>query len=416
MEKNVFQLVDHFFRHEYGRLVSTLTRQFSTGDIDLIEDAVQEALFKDSSQWAFQNVPDNPFAWLLRVAHNYVIDQFRKNNRQETYKKFVVQQATCNKTKLFINEEETIQDDLLKMIFACCHPAIPETDQIILSLKLLCGLSVPEIAKGLLKNQDAVKKSLTRAKKRFKSSIDHLHIPAVQQLTERLEVVMKVLYLMFNEGYTATEGSQLIRKDICSESIRLAVILYENEFLRSPQLSALLSLMYFKSARFDCRTDQYGNLLTLEEQDRQCWDQQSIALGLDFLMQSKSGEFIARFHLEAGIEGHLVMAPTYNSTDWSAILKMYDYLLKINPSPAVKLNRMVVFSEVYGAQKALKQLCLLDNDPLLAKNHLLYAIKADLLIKMGDRNSASPLLKKAVGLARNSIEKKFLIRKLANLR
>ena len=414
MEKHTHQLVDHFFRHEYGRLVSSLTRKFSTDLIDLIEDAVQEALLKASGQWAFQKLPDNPFGWLFQVAQNYIIDQFRKNHQYEAYRGFVLSEVEGHAADV-LNEVEAIQDDLLKMIFACCHPAISETDQIILSLKLLCGLSVHEIARGLLKGQEAVKKSLTRAKKRFKSSIDGLQIPQVTQLEQRLEVVMKVLYLMFSEGYTATEGDRLLRKDICAEAIRLGTILFENELLQVPSLAALLSLMHFKSARFESRIDKNGNLLILEDQDRSHWEKRHIVEGFDYLMQSKSGEVVSRYHLEAGIESYYISAASYQETDWNAILELYNYLLKINPSPAVQLNRLVVLAEVKGCAEVLPQLVDLENDPHMAKNHLLYAIKADLLIKAGDFKSAVPLLKKSMTFTQNNIEKKFLSQKLAKL-
>jgi RNA polymerase sigma-70 factor (ECF subfamily) len=298
------------------------------------------------------------------------------------------------------------------MIFACAHPALSETEQIMLSLKLLIGLNINEIAAAMLKNYEGVKKAITRAKKKFKNEVGRLEVPPENELNSRLEVVLKVLYLVFNEGYKSTGGVKLIKKDICAEAIRLAFILYEHQHCGTTELKALIALMYFKSARFDARINDAGELVTMEFQDRDLWNREHIAIGLKYLNESAYGKHVSRYHIEAGIESEYMISESYEKINWRQILALYNMLLNIQANPVVKLNRIVVLEKVKGTKSAMSELALLETRKDMVDNYLLYAIKGDLLLKSGDSDGAHSAFTRAMQLTDNEIEKKFLNNKL----
>lgn len=405
------QKVEHLFRHEYGKIVSLLTGRYSSRHIELIEDAVQDALLKAMQMWGYQNPPENPSAWLYRVANNRVIDQLRRSKK-----------AVDPETVSAVSEKEDfdpaltaeLADDQLKMIFACCHPELSESQQIMLSLKLLGGLSVREIARGFIKKEASVKRTITRAKALFRERIGHLSVPAGEDLKPRIDAVLKVLYLMFNEGYKATDGELLTKHEICQEAIRLGGILQSNQHCDTPEVNALMALMCLNASRLDARTDADGNLCTLENQDRSRWNAEFVDWGLRFLKKSASGEQLSQYHLEAGIAGLYATASSFAETDWNAILELYDNLVKLNPSPFVRLNRIVVFSKVHGAESALRELGS-TNSPALKKHHLYYTIRADLKAENGSKPDAIEDLRRATDLSENAVEKRFLEKKLNRL-
>lgn len=406
--------ISHLFRHEYGRIVAYLTNRYTSQKIDLIEDAVQEALLKAMRVWGYQTIPNNPSAWLYRVANNHLIDQLRRERKSVEFN--LPEQSLAAPP---VENEMEINDDLgdeqLKMIFACCHPAMSVTEQLILSLKLLCGLNILEISSALIKKEDAVKKAIVRAKKKFKEKVGKLTVPQGRELRKRLGVVLKVIYLLFNEGYKATEGKSLIKRDICEEAIRLAGILHRNPFCNTPELNALLALMCFNASRFDARLSPENELVTLENQDRKLWDQGYIRWGMHFLSESSYGINISEYHLEAGIASFYAIAGSFEETNWKAILTLYDLLVKVNRSPLVALNRLVVLEKVKGAKVALQEIQELEKEKSLRDNYLLYSIKADLQLSLNNRKEAGRLLKQAIGLTGNIIEKRFLENKLAGI-
>ena len=402
--------IEHLFRHEYGKVVSALTNKYTSRYIDLIEDSVQEALLKAMKLWSYNPVPDNPSGWLYKVANNYMIDNLRRDSRQTEY-------GLENDEEIGIKIDESsitsgLEDEQLKMIFACCHPLLSLIEQIMLSLKLLGGLSIKEISSALMKNNEAVKKAITRAKKKFKDEIGMPEVPAANELNKRLDVVLKVIYLIFNEGYKAAEGDNLIKKDICEEAVRLALILVKNKHCNTPKTKALLALMYFNGARFNARIDEEGNLVTLEHQDRKLWDKELIKIGEYYLNMATSGINITEYHLEAGIAAYHTTAESFEKTDWNRILSLYDILLKLNNSSVAVLNRIVVLGKVKGAEEALKQLVKLENSKNILNNYLYHSIKADLMITLGRLGEAKESLHKAVKLTDNNIEKKFLNNKM----
>ncbi|MBO3698613.1 RNA polymerase sigma factor [Roseivirga sp. E12] len=402
--------LDHLFRHEYGKLVSLFVNRYSPHLIDKIEDSVQEALYKAAKIWSYQPMPENPSAWLYRVANNQLIDFLRKDNKNadwEHHEDRIIEKET---TELELPEKKVIVDDQLRMIFACCHPAMKPTEQLMLSLKLLCGLSIREIARALLKNEEATKKAITRAKKKFKDEVGMLSVPNDEEITSRLAEVLQVIYLLFNEGYKATEGAKLIKTELCEEAIRLAFLLTNEPNCDKGELNALISMMLFKAARFPARMDAEGNLLTLEHQDRKLYDEEYIKWGWDFLRQSSKFENTSAYQLEAAISAYYTTARTYEVTNWKTILGLYNSLVKIKPIPVVKMSRVVVLSKVEGPAKALKVMESIELD--IKGNQSFQALKADLYADLGNWSLARVFLQKAITQAQNIAERKFLEKKL----
>lgn len=411
MTRQTQSLLDHFFRYEYGKLISLLINKFNYDHIDLVEDAVQEALLKATRIWPYKTIPDNPFGWLYRVAHNYIIDQLRRQRRitelDDSSNTLENQYYEPNTDQL----DDQLPDDLLNMIFACCHPEILLRDRILLSLKLLCGFSIAEIASALLIKEEAVKKALMRAKQKFKSGASLKEL-SPNELQKRLPDVLKVIYLLFNEGYKATDGDQLIKKDICEDAIRLASIISENGYEKYTTLNALLSLMYFKASRFDARINEAGQLVTLECQDRSRWDEMYLKRAFEYLSASSGGEDFSTYHLEAGIEGHYCSAPSYDETDWAGILYLYDLILRTDYSDMAALNRIVVLEKVKGVNAADHELEVLAQNSKVLDTYLYYAIRAELDQKLGKIHNSERALHEAMKRTTNNVEKTFLKEKM----
>ncbi len=409
MPSAVNQKLDHLFRHEYGKLVSLFANKYSPHLIDTIEDAVQEALYKAARQWSFQPMPNNPSAWLYRVVNNQIIDYLRKEAKSVSYEQAVTADA-IGEEESRLPEEKVIVDDQLRMIFACCHPAMKPTEQLMISLKLLCGLSVKEIARALLKQEEATKRAITRAKVKFREEVGALKVPEGGDLENRLEAVLQVIYLLFNEGYKATEGSKLMKLDLCEEAIRLAFLLTNEPSCNKGELKALIAMMLFKAARFPARTDEAGNLLTLENQDRSKYDEEHIKWGWHFLHDSSKFSGSSVYQLEAAISCYYTTAETYEKTNWKAILSLYDTLVKLKPVPVVQMSRILVLSKVKGATAALKEMEGLEE--VIEWNQSFLALKADLYAEIGNWSAARVHLQKAIGQALNITERRFLEKKL----
>ncbi len=399
--------IDHLFRHEYGKITSFLTSKFGSKNIDTIEDAVQDALFKAMQLWPYKEIPKEPGKWLYRTAHNAVIDRLRRDQKSTEYD-FSQYEAGDEEPEL--HNEGSIRDEQLKMIFACCHPSMKETEQLMLSLKLLCGFSNKEISRCLLKEPEAVKKAITRAKQKFKSEVGELSIPDDAGLTERLQGVLRVIYLLFNNGYTAYEGDVVLKKDVCEDAIRLSAMLYQNEQCNIPETRALIALMCFNLSRFDSRIDGAGNLLIMEQQDWSIWDQSLITLGVQLMEESDIINNLTTYHLEATIASEYAIAKNFDSIDWPFILTVYNHLQSISSNPIVALNRLVILEKIEGPSSALKALIKLDVRGL-ENNHLYYSIKGDFEKKLNLDNYKNSL-EKAIELTANQKEKEFLKAKI----
>ncbi len=409
----VAPLVEHFFRHEAGRLVSVLTRIFGFRNFDLVEDMVQATLVDALHAWRVQ-VPDNPSAWVHRVAKNKVLDALR---RDKIGQRVLTEWATARPTpdegldQLFLDSE--IEDSQLRMIFACCHPYLARENQLALTLKALCGFGNSEIARALLVSEETVKKRLQRATRDLIEQQVELDPPTAGDLAARLDSVHRVLYLLFNEGYSSTAGEKAIRIDLCEEAARLCHLLCSHPRCSTPSTHALMALMLFHAARLDARLDDRGFVLLMEEQDRSQWDQRLIHRALEFLNQSAEGSVISSFHLEAAIAYHHCRAKSYADTDWPAILRLYDALLTIHRSPVYLLNRAIVVAQIEGPQAGIRRLEEAGQDAAFRHYHLFDAALGELYRRAGDLDNARRHLQAAREKTHSPFDRELLDRRLS---
>ena len=410
-EMQVDELIDHFFRKEYGKIVSHLTNRFGTLNLELAEDAVQDTLIKAMQTWPYGQIPDNPTGWLLRVAGNKMIDQLRRNQK--------IASSDIPDSPEFTNEEVSlseINDDMVRMMFACCHPSLSAEYQIILTLKILGGLSIREISTSLLKKEETIAKSYTRAKKKFKEEEIQTSLPPANEIEKRLEIVLKIIYLLFNEGYKTAEGESLIRDDLCKEAMRLNQVLLDTELCNTPSANALMALMCFHSSRFQARVDKDGEIISLEHQDRSLWDGNLIKAGLDFLEVASNSDEVNDYIIQAAISSYHCGASRFEETNWPEILKLYDLQLQINPSPIIRLNRIIPIEKVHGSMLAYSEVEELEETGFFETYYLFYAIKSGILEHLGEKNEAINAIEKAIELTKNGKELAFLTKKLEELR
>ncbi|MDX2039952.1 MAG: sigma-70 family RNA polymerase sigma factor [Acidobacteriota bacterium] len=407
-------MVDHLFRHHSAKIVASLTRVFGSHNLQLAEDVVQDALIRALQTWPFQGMPENPAAWLTQVAKNRAMDLIRREtvwSQKQTELERVLPQSTAELP--VVESGET--DDQLAMMLMCCHPAIPREAQLALTLKVACGFSVTEIARALLAQEGAIAKRIVRAKKQIRDRAITLDLPAASQLPERLEAVLHVVYLLFNEGYSATQGENLLREDLCVEAIRLGQLLAAHPRTNVPQVHALLALMMLQAARLPARTKDGGALALLAEQDRSLWDRRLIAAGLRDLGQAAAGEALTRYHLQAEIAALHVAANSDAETDWQAIAALYQQLYQLDPSPIVLLNRAVAVARWQGAAAGIRLLADIETHPALRNYHLLFAVLADLWRQAGDGQKATEYYRTALACNCTEPERQFLQQQLSRL-
>ena len=409
-QKPVKQVVDHLFRNEFGKAVTILTSKFGTQHLEAAEDAVQDALSKAMQTWAYSKIPDNPSGWIIRVAQNKLIDHLRRQQ-----KVFYATQLPENSYEIAVPNNEQFKDEMVNMMFACCNPKLSTDYQIILTLKILGGLSIREIATALLKKEETIAKSYTRAKKQFKEENINLELPNSEAIQVRLQMVLKTIYLLFNEGYKSTEGESLIRKDLCEEAMRLNQLLLDKQETNNDWSRSLMALMHFQVSRFDARIDVNGHSISLEFQDRSKWDEQHITLGNRYLTTVTDGMKNSYF-LQAAINGIHCAAKTYDQTNWTYILILYNHLYQLNANPIVALNRIYPFAMVNGAQSALEELQKIKNHPTLKENYLVAATSAELYIQLKNNHQAETELLKAIGLCKNQQDLHFLTQKLEQIK
>jgi RNA polymerase sigma-70 factor (ECF subfamily) len=344
-DKNVQQLVDHLFRHEAGRMAAVLTRFLGTENLDTAQDLVQDTLLKAMEIWRFRGVPDNPSAWLYKVAHNKAIDWVRSGQRQSKLI-FGQQENIKSVWDLYspneaLFQEDEIQDSVLRMMFACCHPTIPLESQIALTLKTLGGLSAGEIANAFLTSEETIAKRIYRAKEKIKEEKIKLEPPGLFELPHRLDSVLHVLYLLFNEGYHSFHNDTLIREDLCEEAMRLTFLLAQHKATSLPKVNALMALMCLQSSRFAARTGDLGEIILLEDQDRAKWSKPLIEQGLDFLSKASVGNILSEYHVEASIASIHALALRFEETQWDKLLNLYETLHELKPGPMVSFNRAI---------------------------------------------------------------------------
>jgi RNA polymerase sigma-70 factor, ECF subfamily len=406
-------MVEHLFRHHSTRIVATLTRVLGARNLQLAEDVVQDALIKALQVWPFQGVPDNPAAWLTQVAKNRALDLIR---REATLADKVAEleralPVTTENQSLAAVMPTNVMDDQLALIFMCCHPAIPAESQLALTLKIAGGFNVNEIARALLAQPEAIAKRITRAKQLIRTENIALELPSESQLSARREAVLQVLYLVFNEGYSATQGETLLREDLCAEAIRLGLLLAQHLRTTHPSAHALLALMMFQAARLPARVKPNGALAVLAEQERALWDSRFIAAAMRHLAQAASGETMTRYHLQAEIAALHVPA----QTDWPKIAALYAQLEQLEPSPIVTLNRAVALTHAQSPQTGLALIAAIENHPALRNYHLLPAVQADLWRKTGDAKKAAHFYRAALACNCTEPERKFLQEQLRQL-
>ncbi len=393
------ELPEHWFRREHGRLVSILSRRFGVHRMELCEDAVQTALLQATQSWPV-NLPDDPGAWLYRVAHNYVLDELRREKRDQRYLAEV----------LVDYAQQEIQDDVLRLLFVCADPAIPPESQLVLALKTLCGFSTEEIALRLFQSEDAIHKRLQRARARLR---EHAEVESIDP--ERVHSVLHMLYLLFNEGYSSAQPDRLIRRELCDEALRLALMLRGDPAGELAETDALVALICFHAARFDARVDGMGGLLLLEEQDRSRWDRDLIQRGLDHLMRSARGETVSRYHAEAGVAAEHCLSPSFAETNWQEIVRLYEVLERIAPSPLNVLNRAIGLAEWKGPDAGLAALEAIDAPSWLLGYYLWDATLGELHRRRGDRDLALTHTRRALAAAPTNAEKALLERRIEQI-
>jgi RNA polymerase sigma-70 factor (ECF subfamily) len=396
--------------------VAILARRVGVGHIELVEDAVQSALMTAVTAWTERSVPDDPGAWLYKVAYNRLIQDLRQQSgRVKVLEKSGADFPNGAHDPLEPFFAEEIRDDMLRMLFLCCDEAIPWESRLVLALKTLCGLSTAEIALRLFTTEANVHKRLGRARDRLREALPDLEMPPLATLRSRLPGVHRVLYLLFNEGYLSAHAEQAIRRELCDEAVRLATFLAEHPVGAVPESFALLALMHLHAARLGSRIDAMGGLLLLEEQDRSLWDRERIRLGMEWLQRSAAGEVFSRFHAEAGIAAEHCLAPSYAQTRWKEIADLYAMLEGVAASPLHTLNRAVAIAEWQGPKEGLAVLDGLAPPAWLLGSYLWDAVMADLHRRAGHREIAQQHRERAMSSAPTEAVRKLLRRRLAAL-
>jgi RNA polymerase sigma factor (sigma-70 family) len=404
--------LDHLFRREAGRMVSVLTHLFGVHNLALAEDVVQDAFCRAVEVWPVRGVPENPSAWLMATAKNRALDFLRRERTARTFApelgRLLESEWTLAPMVEELFSEAAIKDDLLRMMFSCCHPRLPEEAQVALMLNLLCGFSVNEVASAFISSYVAIEKRITRAKKVLAQSKRLFDVTTVAEFSIRLPSVHRALYLLFNEGYHGASPETAMRTELCREAMRLNALLLEHLLGRTPATYALAALMCLNAARITARVDPSGNLSSFFDQDRSLWDQELIGEGLQLLELSASGPELTEYHVEAAIAAVHARAVRAQDTDWQTIVSLYDRLMTIRPSPVVALNRAIAVAEHQGPERGLEAINAIVGIDRLAAYPFYPAALGELELRRGRRQAAREHFSAALSLARNPMERRFL--------
>jgi RNA polymerase sigma factor (sigma-70 family) len=420
-DSNVHKIVDNLFRHDAGRLVSVLTRIFGSENLDLAEDVVQDSLVEALNQWTYKGIPDNPSGWLFTVAKNKALNIVNRERNRKKYSSdvahFLASEWTAQPALNHIFSEQQILDDQLRMMFTCCHPSISSDSQVALTLKTLCGFSILEIARAFLTTEENINKRLVRARQKIRDDKIAFEVPEGMYLESRLAAVLETIYLLFNEGYSASTGNDVIRFELCGEAIRLAGIIAEHQSIQNKSnVYAMLALMYLNASRFKARTSERGDILTLAEQERSQWDLSLMQKGFYYLEKSTIDNTLTIYHILAAISAYHCSARDFESTDWKSILSLYDKLIHIDATPIVMLNRAIVLAKVEGARKGLEVLEQIKESPALTSYHLFYSTQGEFFLEINDLDRANESFEKAIALSTLPAEKEYLRKKLETCR
>jgi RNA polymerase sigma factor (sigma-70 family) len=405
-------LVAHLFRRSAGAMVASLTRRHGIEALTKAEDAVQEALFEALRRWPFDGVPHEPAAWLRTVAQRKLVDALRREGAQARAISRVGEAIAADDEGLEDAEhrddlpgEDVLGDDVLGMLFACCTPTLEREVAVALTLSVVAGFTAREIGQAFLVGEGAMAQRLVRARKRLRESGERVEIPRqLQELEPRLSRVLQVVYLMFNEGYVATEGDAVMRADLCREAVRLAVLLAEHPVAGSPESNALAALLLFQLARAPSRTDAAGTPILMEQQDRSAWDPALLGAAYRHLERAGRGERLTSLHLQAEIASRHAMAAHFDQTDWSSILAAYDRLLGVEPTLVVRVNRAVAVGRVRGTAAALAALQEggAEGEAVATGYRWYFAVRAHFRAEAGDSAGASDDLRRATTLTRST--------------
>jgi RNA polymerase sigma factor (sigma-70 family) len=408
--------VEAVWRIESPRLIAGLTRK--VGDVGVAEDVAQDALVAALEQWPASGVPDNPGAWLMAVAKRRAIDRFRRNQRlerkyEELGRELDTEQASHAEAVEAAVDDDEVSDDLLRLVFTACHPVLSIDARVPLTLRLLGGLTTEEIARGFLVPTATVQQRIVRAKRTLAEAHVPFEVPTREQLPERLSSVLEVIYLIFNEGYSATAGDDWMRPELCADALHLGRVLAEL-VPDEPEVHGLVALMDLQASRTRARTDEHGQPILLLDQDRSRWDGVLIRHGLASLRRAEElGGALGPYSLQAAIAACHARARIADQTDWARIAALYDALAQVSPSPIVELNRAVALAMAFGPEAGLEVLDPLSDEPALAGYHLLPSVRGDLLFKLGRYEEASREFHKAASLTRNTREQKMMLDRAA---
>ena len=405
MTEPVAQVVDQLYRTESRRVFATLVRLL--GDFELAEEALHDAFRAALEQWPREGVPANPRAWLVSAGRFKAIDGLRRRARFEPLDEEKLETLSAEPEA----EREEIEDDRLRLIFTCCHPALAPDAQVALTLREVCGLTTEEIARAFLAPAPTLAQRIVRAKNKIRDAKIPYEVPGPSELPERLDAVLRVVYLVFNEGYSASSGDSVTRADLSLEAIRIGRLLVE--LLPEPEAIGLLALMLLQESRRAARMTKDGELVLLEDQDRGLWDRAMIAEGVALATRALKTRLFGPYCIQAAIAAVHAEAPSTKQTDWSEIIGLYDVLSRLDPSPVVALNRAVAVAMRDGPAVALPSVESLLKD--LENYHLAHAVHADLCRRLGETRKSAASYRKAISLARQNPERRFLERRLAEV-
>lgn len=403
-------LAEHFFRTEYGKIVSVITRYLGAAHVETAEDIVQETLLKAVDYWQHNGIPKNPEGWLYATAKNLTLNILKRKKYQQAYE-------SEKKTEELENlqfTERTMMDEQLKMMFVCCHPSISESSQIALTLKILCGFSIAEIANAFFSNTETINKRLVRGRKQLRESNISFEIP--ENISEKLTIVLKTIYLLFNEGYYPSQKKDLIRYDLCLEAVRLAEIIAKHEAIVDKKDSyALLSLMYLNASRFEARMNTEYMIIEMEKQDRAKWNQALINKGLSYLNKGMTSNSLSPYLILAAISANHSVAKSFEETNWKEILSLYDSLLILEDSPITRLNRSVALAKVKGHKIAISELKTIEENTTIGESYLFHSTLGELYKLAKKEKKAIKHYEKAISLTSNERTIGFLRKKIIGL-
>lgn len=406
-----------FFRREAARLTAALTRLFGVHNLALAEDVTQDALCRALEAWKFHGPPPNPGAWLMAAAKNRAVDVLRRERTARTFApevgRWLETEWTLRPTIDALFAAEAIQDDQLRMMLSCCQPRLPEAAQLAVILHVLCGFSVGEIAGAFLDSPAAVEKRVTRAKKALAASKSLFDLGDARQVSARLPVVHRALYLLFNEGYHGASPESAVRVELVQEAMRLVSLLLDHPTGQTPATRALAALMCLHAARMPARLDDAGDLMSFFEQDRALWDGALIAQGRRLLDESAVGAEVTPYHIEAAIAGVHAAAASPGETNWAAIVHLYDALLALRPSPVVALHRAIAIGQHHGPERGLEAIAAIAGRERLEQYPFYAAALGEMELARGRADQARDRFREALSLARNPTERRSLEKRLA---